>query len=148
MFRDTIKKLVDRLEGGVGGVLMGFDGITVDSYAREGLEGVADIQTIGLEFAHLLGQVRRTAQSLNIGLIRELAFRTDKLTVLVQILNKDKDYFVACAFLSPGASNTNGDPGADPGADAGGSAMSRGGEKLGRARYLMRITAPRIEAEL
>ncbi|HET6150607.1 MAG TPA: hypothetical protein VFH68_23915 [Polyangia bacterium] len=150
MFRDTIKKLVDRLEGGVGGVLMGFDGITVDSYARDGLEGVADIQTIGLEFAHLLGQVRRTAQSLNIGLVRELTFRTDKLTVLVQILNKDKDYFVACAFLSPGASDTNTNTNADGDADAdrGGGAMSRGGEKLGRARYLMRITAPRIEAEL
>ena len=146
MFRDTIKKLVDRLEGGVGGVLMGFDGITVDSYEREGLEGVADIQTIGLEFAHLLGQVRRTAQSLNIGITREMAFRTDKLTVLVQILNKDKDYFVACAFLSPGASNTN--AAGDLIGEVGGSAMSRGGEKLGRARYLMRITAPRIEAEL
>jgi predicted regulator of Ras-like GTPase activity (Roadblock/LC7/MglB family) len=142
MFRDTIKKLVDRLEGGVGAVLMGFDGITVDSYAREGVEGIADIQTIGLEFAHLLGQVRRTAESLNIGLTRELAFRTDKLTVLVQILNKDKDYFVACAFLSPGTGNAEGEP------DLSGSAMSRGGEKLGRARYLMRITAPRIEAEL
>jgi predicted regulator of Ras-like GTPase activity (Roadblock/LC7/MglB family) len=131
MFRDTIKKLVDRLEGGVGGVLMGFDGITVESYGRDGVDAVADIQTIGLEFAHLIAQSRRTAQSLNIGLLRELAFRTDKLTVLVQILNKD--YFVACAFLSPGAGD---------GADAGGA------EKLGRARYLMRITAPRIEAEL
>ena len=131
MFRDSIKKLVDRLEGGVGGVLMGFDGITVESYGREGFEAVADIQTIGLEFAHLITQSRRTAQSLNIGLLRELAFRTDKLTVLVQILNKD--YFVACAFLSAGAVDDV----------AGGVA-----EKLGRARYLMRITAPRIEAEL
>jgi hypothetical protein len=130
LFRDTIKKLVDRLEGGVGGVLMGFDGITVDSYGRDGAEAVADIQTIGLEFAHLIAQARRTAQSLNIGLLRELTFRTDRLTVLVQILNKD--YFVACAFLSTGAL-------------AGDNA---GGEKLGRARYLMRITAPRIEAEL
>jgi hypothetical protein len=147
MFRDTIKKLVDRLEGGVGGVLMGFDGITVDSYARPGAEGIADIQTIGLEFAHLLGQVRRTAESLNIGLTRELAFRTDKLTVLVHILSKDKNYFVACAFLSPGASDgsANGEAAGD---GSMGSAMSRGGEKLGRARYLMRITAPRIEAEL
>jgi predicted regulator of Ras-like GTPase activity (Roadblock/LC7/MglB family) len=132
MFRDSIKKLVDRLEGGVGGVLMGFDGITVESYGREGVEAVADIQTIGLEFAHLIAQSRRTAQSLNLGLLRELAFRTDKLTVLVQILNKD--YFVACAFLSAGAVDDV----------AGGG----GGEKLGRARYLMRITAPRIEAEL
>jgi len=144
MFRDTIKKLVDRLEGGVGGVLMGFDGITVDSYARAGVEGIADIQTIGLEFAHLLSQVRRTADSLNIGLTRELAFRTDRLTVLVQNLNKNRDYFVACAFLSPGDGSTNADGDDEPR----GSAMSRGGEKLGRARYLMRITAPRIEAEL
>ena len=149
MFCDTIKKLVDRLEGGVGGVLMGFDGITVDSYAREVVEGIADIQTIGLEFAHLLGQVRRTADSLNIGLTRELAFRTDKLTVLVHILNKDKNYFVACAFLSPGAGDLIAGGGADlAGGNLTGSAMSRGGEKLGRARYLMRITAPRIEAEL
>ena len=129
MFRDTIKKLVDRLEGGVGGVLMGFDGITVESYGRDGGSAVADIQTIGLEFAHLIAQARRTAQALNIGLLRELTFRTDKLTVLVQILNKD--YFVACAFASSGGTNANGS-----------------GEKMGRARYLMRITAPRIEAEL
>jgi len=132
MFRDTIKKLVDRLEGGVGGVLMGFDGITVDSYGRDGGNTVADIQAIGIEFAHLIAQARRTAQALNIGLLRELTFRTDRLTVLVQILNKD--YFVACAFASTsGVANdvTNG-----------------GGEKMGRARYLMRITAPRIEAEL
>ena len=40
MFRDTIKKLVDRLEGGVGGVLMGFDGITVESYVRDGAHGI------------------------------------------------------------------------------------------------------------
>ena len=131
MFRDSIKKLVDRLESGVGGVLMGFDGITVESYGREGVEGVADIQTVGLEFAHLIASSRRTAQSLHIGLLRELVFRTDKLTVLVQVLNKD--YFVACAFLSTGAVDVGGGGGA---------------EKLGRARYLMRITAPRIEAEL
>ena len=131
MFRDTIKKLVDRLEGGVGGVLMGFDGITVDSYGRDGGSTVADIQAIGIEFAHLIAQARRTAQALNIGLLRELTFRTDKLTVLVQILNKD--YFVACAFASAGLAS---------------DVANGAGEKMGRARYLMRITAPRIEAEL
>ena len=130
MFRDTIKKLVDRLEGGVGGVLMGFDGITVESYGRDGTGALADIQAIGIEFAHLIAQSRRTAQALSIGHLRELTFRTDRLTVLVQILNKD--YFVACAFLSSGAASIDG----------------ANGEKMGRARYLMRITAPRIEAEL
>ena len=124
MFRENIQKLVERLDGGVGAVLMGFDGITVDSYARGGQAGgghIADIQTIGMEFAHLISQARRTAESLEIGSLREVTLRTDKLTVLVYILNDQ--YFVACAFLSSGNS-------------------------FGKARYLLRVTAPRIEAEL
>ena len=131
VFRDNIQKLVDRLEGGVGGVLMGFDGITVDSYVREVVAtGVADIQSIGLDFTHLTSQARRTAASLDLGALRELSFTTAKVTVLVQGINKD--YFIACAF------RTTGDP-SDDAAVAG---------RLGKARYLMRLTAPQIEAQL
>jgi len=36
MFRQHIQKMVDRMGGGVAGVLMDFDGITVQSYVREG----------------------------------------------------------------------------------------------------------------
>jgi predicted regulator of Ras-like GTPase activity (Roadblock/LC7/MglB family) len=124
MFRENIQKLVDRLDGGVGGVLMGFDGIAVDSYGRHGQGNgghVSDIQTIGMEFAHLISAARRGAQSLDIGTLREVTIRTDRLTVLVHVLNRD--YFVACAFLSNGSN-------------------------LGKARYLLRVTAPQIEAEL
>ena len=34
-FRENIKKLVERLDGGVAAVLMGFDGISVDSFAKQ-----------------------------------------------------------------------------------------------------------------
>jgi predicted regulator of Ras-like GTPase activity (Roadblock/LC7/MglB family) len=123
MFRENIKKMVEALDGGVGGVLMGFDGIAVDSYSREaGRNGghVPDIQTIGMEFAHLISQMRRGAQSLELGFLREMTIRTERLTVIMHVLNND--YFVACAFLSPG--------------------------NVGKARYLLRMTAPRLEAEL
>ena len=139
MFRDNIQKLVDRLEGGVGGVLMGFDGITVDSYVRDGVAtAVADIQTIGLELAHFIGQARRTAQSLDFGSLRELTFRTDKLTVLMHVLNKE--YFVACAFRA------DPDPAQADGPAPGTAAMQGG--RLGKARYLMRLAIPQIEAQL
>jgi predicted regulator of Ras-like GTPase activity (Roadblock/LC7/MglB family) len=139
VFRDNIQKLVDRLEGGVGGVLMAFDGITVDSYVRDGVAtAVADIQTIGLELAHFIGQARRTAQSLDFGSLRELTFRTDKLTVLMHVLNKE--YFVACAFRADPASAKD-DGAADDRANSGGG-------RLGRARYLMRLAIPEIEAQL
>jgi hypothetical protein len=124
MFRDYIKTLVDRLDGGVGGVLMGFDGIAVDSYAKGGTAGGAsplpDIQSIGMEFAHLISQVRAGARSLELGLLNELTLRTERLTILVQILNQN--YFVACAVLPTG--------------------------NPGKARYLLRMTIPQIEAEL
>ena len=61
-FRENIKKLVDRLDGGVAGVLMGFDGISVDTLrASSGYDGaLPDIQTLSMEFAHLIAQARRT----------------------------------------------------------------------------------------
>jgi predicted regulator of Ras-like GTPase activity (Roadblock/LC7/MglB family) len=120
MFREKIQKMVDRLDGAVGGVLMGFDGIAVDSYVREAGAIKPDIQTIGVEIAHLVAQARRGADSLEMGPLGELTMRTDRLTVLVRVLNKD--YFVACAF------------------DAAGS--------VGKARYLLRLVVPQIEAEL
>jgi len=105
---------------------MGFDGIAVDSYVRapgaRGADGkaVPEVSTIGMELAHLISQVRRAAESLDIGGLRELTLRTERLTVLVYLLNKD--YFLACAVLPSG--------------------------NLGKARYLLRLTAPKLEAEL
>jgi predicted regulator of Ras-like GTPase activity (Roadblock/LC7/MglB family) len=123
MFRESLQHMVDRLAGGVAGILMGFDGISVDSYTKagedEGEDGV-DIQTVGMELAHAVGQVRKAAEQLDVGQLHELTLKADKLVVLVCLLNDE--YFIACAF-KPEAS-------------------------FGKARYLMRLLAPQIRAEL
>lgn len=118
MFRQTLQKMVDRLDGGVAGILMGFDGISVDAYTRK--DEKTDIQTVGMELAHVLTQVRKAADQLEVGRLREITLRADDLVVLVSLLNEE--YFVACA-VRPGAN-------------------------FGKARYLMRLTAPQIQAEL
>ena len=68
-FRENIKEIggeARRLRGAA--VLMGFDGISVDSYAQSGYDGaLPDIQTLAMEFAHLIAQARRTLQSLDAG---------------------------------------------------------------------------------
>ncbi len=119
MFRENLQRMVDRLAGGVAGILMGFDGISVDSYTRED-EGGIDIQTIGMELAHAVGQVRKAADQLDVGRLNELTLRADKLVVLLYLLNDE--YFIACA-IKPEAN-------------------------FGKARYLMRLLAPQIRAEL
>lgn len=120
-FRENIKQLVEKLDGGVAAVLMGFDGITVDSYARTGYDGaLPDIQTLAMEFAHLIAQARRTLMSLDAGALEEFSLRAEALTLVVHVLTQE--YFLACAVLPSG--------------------------NVGKARYLMRMTAPALRADL
>jgi predicted regulator of Ras-like GTPase activity (Roadblock/LC7/MglB family) len=120
-FRENLKKLVDRLEGCVAAVLMGFDGITVDTHAKIGFDGaLPDIQTMSMEFAHLISQARRTLQSLDAGALEEFSIRTETITLVVRVLTPE--YFLACAVLPAG--------------------------HVGKARFLMRLTAPSLRADL
>jgi predicted regulator of Ras-like GTPase activity (Roadblock/LC7/MglB family) len=119
-FRESIEKLLHKVEGGVACVLMGFDGITVDTCSTPAAAAAPDIQTLSMEFAHFIAQARRTLESVEAGALEEFTLRTDRMTLLVRVLTDQ--YFLACAILPTG--------------------------NLGRARYLMRLTAPGLRADL
>jgi len=119
-FRESIEKLLNGIEGAVSCALMGFDGITVDISSKEAAAGGPDIQTLSMEFAHLIAQARRTLESVDAGALEEFTLRTDKMTLVVRLLTPE--YFLACAILPTG--------------------------NLGKARYLMRLTAPVLRVDL
>lgn len=119
MFRESIQKMIDRLDppGGATGILMGFDGIAVESCARP---GVLDVQTMALELAHVISQVRRAANSARLGALAEMQILTEKLSVLIRLVSDD--YFLVLG-LGPECN-------------------------VGKARYLLRLAAPEIRAAL
>jgi predicted regulator of Ras-like GTPase activity (Roadblock/LC7/MglB family) len=120
-FRQSIQSLLDKIEGGVACILMGFDGITLDSCAKgDQTAALPDVQTLAMEFAHLIAQARRTLTSLDAGVLEEFTLRTDVLTLVVRVLTPE--YFLGCAIMPQGG--------------------------LGRARYLMRVAAPALRADL
>ncbi len=120
-FRESIQSLLDKIEGGVACILMGFDGITLDSCAKgDQTAALPDVQTLAMEFAHLIAQARRTLISLDAGVLEEFTLRTDVLTLVVRVLTPE--YFLGCAIMPQGG--------------------------LGRARYLMRVAAPALRADL
>jgi predicted regulator of Ras-like GTPase activity (Roadblock/LC7/MglB family) len=119
MFREVLQKLVDRVDGGVAGILMGFDGISVEAYTRPA-EKDTDIQTVGMELAHVIGQMRRAAELLEVGKLQEIVMRAEKLVVIVRALNEE--YFLAFAIKETG--------------------------NFGKARFVLRLVAPQIQAEL
>ena len=85
-FRESIEKLLNGIEGAVSCALMGFDGITVDISSKEAAAGAPDIQTLSMEFAHLIAQARRTLESVDAGALEEFTLRTDKMTLVVRLL--------------------------------------------------------------
>ncbi len=118
MFTEILKKVVDHVDGGIGGVVMGLDGIPVESYMRQAEQ--LDINTIGMEFSFILGQVKKAAESLQVGACEELAVRAERLMLVVRML--DQRYFLAVALSPEG--------------------------NFGKARYLLRLAAPKLTEQL
>jgi predicted regulator of Ras-like GTPase activity (Roadblock/LC7/MglB family) len=118
VFQDALRDIVDRVEGGVAGLIMDSEGIAVETYAREGAP--FDITTIGIEFGVVLGSIKRAAESLDAGKAHEVAIGTDKMVTLIRTLGDS--YFLAVAMKPDG--------------------------NLGKGRFLMRTAAPKLMAEL
>lgn len=118
MFTEHLKKIVDNVDGGIGAVIMGLDGIAVDTYLRDGAK--SDINTIGMEFSFILTQANKAAEILEVGSLEEVSIKAEQLVLVIRMLTAE--YFVA-VILGPTAN-------------------------FGKARFLMRITTPRLLAEL
>lgn len=114
MFKEILQDLVDRTNGGVAGLLMASDGIAIDQYSKG--DGPFDIESVGMEYSVVLKGVQRAGEMLDAGETKEVSVQTERLTTVVRMLTDE--YFVALA-VAPGGN-------------------------VGKARYLLRATAPTL----
>ena len=114
MFKEVLRELVERTDGAIASLLMGFDGITVDSYTRD--PGALNVETVGSEYSVVLGQIKQAASMLDLGTTQEVAVRAENMTTVIRLLNDE--YFVAMALTPSGS--------------------------LGRARYLLRVQSQKL----
>jgi len=118
MFKQVLREVVERTDGSIAGLLMGFDGIPVEQYVRDG--STLDVETLGMEYSVVLTQVSDAAKSIDAGEAREICIHADKLTTVIRLLNHE--YFVALALGSKGNS--------------------------GKGRFLLRTLTPKLLDEL
>lgn len=97
MFKEALRSVVDGTDGGIAGLLMDFEGISVESYSRE--PGF-DIESVGAEVSVVVKAIQRASEMLQAGDPREVAFRSDKLVTLIRIINDG--YFVAMTMTPDG----------------------------------------------
>ena len=118
MFAETLKKVVDNIDGGIAAVIMGLDGIPVDSYVRQ--TDRVDVNTVGMEFSFILTQVRKAGDSLQVGGLEELSVKAQRLLLVCRMISAQ--YFVAIAMAPEG--------------------------NFGKCRYLVRLATPSLVAQL
>ena len=118
MFAETLRKVVDNVDGGIAAVVMGLDGIPIESYVRQ--NDKVDVNTVGMEFSFILTQVRKAGDSLQVGGLEELTVKAQQLMLVCRMLSPQ--YFVAIA-MQPEAN-------------------------WGKARYLARLATPALVAHL
>jgi len=118
MFAETLKKVVDNVDGGIAAVVMGLDGIPVDTYVRQ--NDKVDVNTVAMEFSFILTQVRKAGESLQVGNLEELSVKAQRLVLVCRMLSPQ--YFVAIAMAPEG--------------------------NFGKARFLARMATPALVAQL
>jgi predicted regulator of Ras-like GTPase activity (Roadblock/LC7/MglB family) len=118
MFAETLKKVVDNVDGGIAAVIMGLDGIPVETYVRQ--HDKVDVNTVAMEFSFILGQVRKAGDSLAVGNLEELSVRAQRLVLVCRMISAQ--YFIAVAVAPEG--------------------------NFGKARFLARLAQPSLVAAL
>jgi predicted regulator of Ras-like GTPase activity (Roadblock/LC7/MglB family) len=118
VFAETLKKLVDNVDGGIAAVVMGLDGIPVDTYIRQ--NDRLDVTTVGMEFSFIITQVRKAGESLQVGNLEELAVKAQRLVLVCRMLSPQ--YFVAVVMTPEG--------------------------NFGKCRFLARMAMPALQAQL
>jgi predicted regulator of Ras-like GTPase activity (Roadblock/LC7/MglB family) len=118
-FLAHLESIVRQVDGAIAASVMGFDGIAVETHK---LEDPADLElwTLWIEYSNVLGQLRRAAETLKTGELTEVAISTDKVLTLARTVSPE--YFLILALKPTG--------------------------NYGKGRYMLRLAAPQVRAEL
>lgn len=117
-FREHLEQVCRDVDGAVACSLMGTDGIEVDTHIVD--DGGVDVKSLLVEYSNVLRSAREAAEAHEAGGVAEMAISTDKLQAVARYVTAE--YFMVVALTPAG--------------------------NLGKARFLLRVTAPKLKAEL
>jgi len=118
IFDEVVKKAVDETPGAVAALIMGTDGISLAYHIKP--DAGIEMEVVGVEYASLLGEVRKVSSILESGEVREVTVSTDKYIVIVR--NITPEYFLALAIEPTG--------------------------NIGKGRFVLRVQSPEVRKEL
>ncbi|HLL03677.1 MAG TPA: hypothetical protein VK539_24045 [Myxococcaceae bacterium] len=118
-FRTHLESVVNQVDGALACSVMGFDGISVETYQKDEA-GELELNGAWVEYANLLTQLKNAADVLRTGAVTELSVNSDKVLTIIRMVSPE--YFLVLALKAEG--------------------------NYGKGRYVLRVTAPKVRAEL
>lgn len=91
MFNEILQDIVKQSGGGIGAVVMGYDGIPIEQYL-DPVDGL-DFQMLAVEYANVIREIRKTVELLDTGIMEEVSIKTERFFVIIRTLTDD--YFLA-----------------------------------------------------
>ncbi|WP_224243984.1 roadblock/LC7 domain-containing protein [Hyalangium gracile] len=118
-FRAHLESVVNQVDGALACSVMGFDGISVETYQKDEA-GELELNGAWVEYANLLTQLKNAADVLKTGAVTELSVNSEKVLTIIRMVSPE--YFLVLALKAEG--------------------------NYGKGRYVLRVTAPKVRAEL
>lgn len=85
--RDTLKSIVENVDGGLAAMIMAYDGIPVDEVCLEQTE--FDMQLLSVEYATVLKEIRHTIEVIKAGDMEEVSITTGQTCVAIRVLSDE-----------------------------------------------------------
>jgi predicted regulator of Ras-like GTPase activity (Roadblock/LC7/MglB family) len=99
MFKQALQQIVSNVDGSLGVLIMGADGLSVERFFTD--EGnAANLDVAAAEFTSLVRSGMKSGNDLGLGDLNEMVVALDKVTFLMRLFNRD--YFVCLALKSEG----------------------------------------------
>ncbi|MDD2367307.1 MAG: roadblock/LC7 domain-containing protein [Desulfuromonadaceae bacterium] len=85
--RDSLKTIVQSVDGALTAIIMAYDGIPIDEVSVEQTE--FDVQLLSVEYATVLKEIKRAVDVIKMGSLEEVSITTTRICVIVRVLNDD-----------------------------------------------------------
>lgn len=96
VFSELLKQIVNKVEGAVGVLIMGLDGIAIEQQIEDSHNYDGQLSIIAAAYATLLRNSMRTSSDVGVGALQEMTVISGNLTLVIKLINPE--YFLLVAL--------------------------------------------------
>ncbi|MEW6731994.1 MAG: roadblock/LC7 domain-containing protein [Acidobacteriota bacterium] len=96
LFADLLKQIVTRVDGAIGALIMGLDGIAIEQQIIDPERYDSRLSMIAAAYATLLRNSMRTSSDVGVGQLQEMSVVSGNMTLVIKLINPE--YFLLIAL--------------------------------------------------